>query len=218
MESRRTVNVYVDGFSLYHALLKRKYPQHKWLDLRKLCELLFPERHVAQVKYFTAAVKPLRGDQGIGQRQQVYWEALRESRVEIIEGKFIFTKPFYPIHPERFDTSGNVQTVQVKRPEEKGTDVALATHLLLDALECRSETFAILTNDSDLVEPVRALSVRGFDVSLISVMGDEYNKAFGDDIISSIHKVREGSLAASQLADVIRTSAGRTIRKPTRWQ
>lgn len=43
--------------------------------------------------------------------------------------------------------------MRVNRPEEKGSDVALASHLLVDALENRADSYALITNDSDLVPP-----------------------------------------------------------------
>ena len=217
MEQSDTVAVYIDGFALYHALLRKTFPQYKWLDVRKMCELLFPERDVASVKYFSAPMKPFTNDPGIGQRQQAYWDALRESRVEIVEGNFIFSKQYLPYHPEQLDGNGRVMTVRVKRPEEKGTDVALATHLLIDAFESPTTSFAILTNDSDLVPPIQKLAERGFDISLISVVGPAYNKAFTSDIIRSVRQIRDGVLAASQLPVEIISPSGRRIRKPPSW-
>jgi hypothetical protein len=46
--------VYVDGFNLYYGALKGT--PYKWLDIRKLCELLLPNNHINQIKYFTAMV------------------------------------------------------------------------------------------------------------------------------------------------------------------
>jgi len=77
---KRTIHVYVDGFALYKSLLQYKYPQYKWLDLIALTKRLFPQRDVTSVKYFTAALKPLINDPGIGQRQRVYWRPQRDRR------------------------------------------------------------------------------------------------------------------------------------------
>lgn len=217
MSYRRTVQVYVEGFALYKALLQRAHPEHRWLDLRLLSERLFPNRDVVGVKYFTAPLKPLTGNPGIGQRQQVYWRALRTTGVEIVEGRFVFNRQFLPKHPEEVDDAGRVITVQVKRPEEKGTDVALATHLIVDAFGGVAESSAIVTNDSDLVPPVLALTERGYPVSLVSVMGPSYNKAFAAAGVESIRQIREGMLAASHLPDRVQDAAGKWIHKPPSW-
>jgi len=105
----------------------------------------------------------------------------------------------------------------VKRPEEKGTDVALATHLLVDAFDNQAETYAIITNDSDLVPPIRLLAERGHNLALVSVVGEKYNKAFDTIGIKTIRQIREGTLAASQLPERITDQEGRVIRKPPNW-
>lgn len=44
---------------------------------------------------------------------------------------------------------------RVIKTEEKGSDVNLATHLLHDAYKKEYETAVVISNDSDLVEPIR---------------------------------------------------------------
>lgn len=218
VSARRTVQVYVDGFALYKALLQRRYPQYRWLDLEALTGRLFPHRDVVGVKYFTAPLKPLTNNPGIGQRQQTYWRALRTTNVEIIEGKFIFNRQWLPAHPEQLDADGKVLTVQVKRPEEKGTDVALATQLLVDAFDGAADSYAIVTNDSDLLPPVRALTGRGHHVTLVSVAGAGYNKAFAAAGLNGVRQIRRGTLAASQFPDRLQDADGRWIHKPPTWR
>ena len=91
----------MDGFALYKGMLQRTYPEYKWLDLAVLGSRLFPHRDVAGVKFFTAPLKPLTNNPGIGQRQQIYWRALRTRNVEILEGTFSFNRQYLPLHPEQ---------------------------------------------------------------------------------------------------------------------
>lgn len=217
MRARRSVIVYVDGFALYKALLQRRFPQYKWLDLEALSRRLFPHRDVVAVKYFTAPLKPLTNDPGIGQRQQTYWRALSSTSVQIVQGTFVFNKQYLPKHPEELDADGRVVTVQVSRPEEKGTDVALASHLIVDALEDAADSYAVVTNDSDLVPPLRLLGERGKSLALVSVAGSLYNKAFSGLGLDSIRQIRQGTLAASQFPDSLLDRDGRTVRKPKTW-
>ncbi|MEV8252942.1 NYN domain-containing protein [Rhodoglobus sp. NPDC076762] len=217
MNPRKTVMVYIDGFSLYKGMLQRGFPEYKWLDLEALAARLFPRRRVTGVKFFTAPLKPLTNDPGVGQRQQVYWRALQTTCVEIIEGKFNFSKQYLPLHPEELDESGRVRTVLVKRPEEKGSDVALASHLIVDALENRADSYALITNDSDLVPPLQLLSARGRDLTLVSVVNEKYNKAFDAAGLQTIRQIRRGALASSQFPKVLQDSEGRTFRKPPTW-
>jgi len=215
---QRSVYLYVDGFALYKAMLQNQFPEYKWLDLEALAGRLFPHRQVVGVKYFTAPLKPMTNDPGIGVRQQTYWRALRTTGVEIIEGKFQFNKQYLPKHPEELDASGRVVTVRVKRPEEKGTDVALASHLLVDALEDIADSYALVTNDSDLVPAVRMLSDRARSISLVSVMGEKYNKAFDAAGINSVRQIRRGTLAACQFPGRLEDEQGRMISKPPTWR
>lgn len=217
MRSRRTVAVYIDGFALYKALLQHTYPQYKWLDLEAFARRLFPHRDVVQVKYFSAQLKPRTNDPGIGQRQQIFWRALRTTGVEIIEGKFAFVKQRLPLHPEQLDPSGKVVTTLIKRPEEKGSDVALASHLIFDAVDAVADSYAVLTNDSDLAPPVEMLTQRGHDIALVSVAGASYNKAFDAAGIRTVRQIRQGTLSASQFPLTLVDGEGRTIRKPPSW-
>jgi len=218
MRSRRSVILYVDGFALYKGMLQRTYPEYKWLDLMALGSRLFPHRDVIGAKFFTAALKPLTNNPGIGQRQQIYWRALRTTGVEIVQGTFSFDKQYLPVHPEQLDASGRVVTVRVKRPEEKGSDVALASHLIVDAMEDRADSYAVVTNDSDLVPPMQLLSARKRSLALVSVAGARYNKAFDDAGLQTVRQIRRGTLAASQLPAVLLDEFGRTIRKPPTWR
>jgi len=49
------------------------------------------------------------------------------------------------------------QRVWVDKTEEKGSDVNLATHLLHDGFRGMFEAAVLITNDSDLTEPVRVV-------------------------------------------------------------
>ncbi len=50
------------------------------------------------------------------------------------------------------------QKVWVDKTEEKGSDVNLASHLLRDAYTGKFEVAVLITNDSDLAEPVRIVA------------------------------------------------------------
>lgn len=50
--------------------------------------------------------------------------------------------------------------VKVVKSEEKGSDVILATYLMLDAFDNDFEGAVIVSNDSDLAEPIRLVRTR----------------------------------------------------------
>ena len=47
------------------------------------------------------------------------------------------------------------KTVQVMKSEEKGSDVNIASYLLVDAFDDDYEAAVVVSNDSDLAEPIR---------------------------------------------------------------
>lgn len=217
--NKKQVILYVDGFALYKGLLQYRYPKYKWLDLAALADRLFHQYEVTQVRYFTARLKPLPNDPQMPQRQQAYLRALEtRPRITTHYGTYILSKQWLPVHPQEMRPDGKVKTVRVKRPEEKGSDVSLASHLMMDAFRDRADLYAVLTNDSDLVTPLKLISTEGRRrVALVSIAGEHYNKAFNDIDLATIRIVREGSLRESQLLPRFKDAAGRWIHKPSTW-
>ena len=146
-------NVYVDGLNLYYGALRGQ--PYRWLDIRRFAaELLRPDDEVHHVRYFTARVRSLPDDPDAPQRQAAYLRALRTlPGVSLHFGRFLVTEPTM----RRADGLGSVRVV---RAEEKGTDVNLATHLLLDACDGDFEAALIVSNDSDLTGPVAEVQRR----------------------------------------------------------
>ena len=58
--------------------------------------------------------------------------------------------------------------VRVVKTEEKGSDVNLACHLVADAFEKKCDAAFVISNDSDLLEPIRIARQHG---NLISGCG-----------------------------------------------
>jgi uncharacterized LabA/DUF88 family protein len=153
------VNVYVDGFNLYHrALRSARAPDgstYKWLDLETLAGhvLSNPDYSIGRIRYFTARVRALPGDPQAPLRQQMYLRALATlSSVTVHFGFFQKSqKKMQLVRPLPDGTT----MVKVHKFEEKGSDVNLATYLLLDAFQNDYDGAAVITNDSDLAEPIR---------------------------------------------------------------
>lgn len=218
-ESRPTLAVYVDGFNLYRRLLEGQ-PQDKWLDLEALVECVFPEFELLLVRYFTAIIKPLPGkDKSAPQRQQVYLRALRtRPRTTVHEGKFRIDTRVMPVVPVELLPDGTARTVRVKKTEEKGSDVALASMLLLDAMRGIADYYVVASNDSDLVMPIRLVKEElRQSVGLLSPMepkrASNELKQIGLDIQ---RQVTPAALGASQLPNELEDANGR-ITRPAKW-
>jgi len=155
----RRVIVYIDGFNLYYGCLKGT--PYKWLDLVELARQLLPNDNIVRIHYFTAIVKPTPRDPSVHLRQGIYLRALATLRnVSVRKGFFLLkhsrnpkVQPLNPVNP-KIPNPAN-PTVEVWVNEEKGSDVNLATQLLLDAFDDNFDLAAVLSNDSDLAWPVR---------------------------------------------------------------
>ena len=150
---RMRFNVYVDGFNLYYGALRGQ--PYRWLDLRRFASrLLGAGDELHRVRYFTARVHALPGDPDAPARQAAYLRALGTlPDVSVHLGAFLSSVRTM----RRADGAG---TVRVVRYEEKGTDVNLATHLLLDAFDGDCDGALVISNDSDLAEPIRVVQSR----------------------------------------------------------
>lgn len=159
------INVYVDGFNLYYGCLKDT--SCKWLDISKLCGYLLPNDEISEIRYYTAKVSARLGDPDQPVRQQIYLRALETiPNLTITYGHFL-------THPVRMRLETPPPTgspfVTVLKTEEKGSDVNLATHLLHDGHLGKYEVAVVITNDSDLQEPIRIVTQElGLKVGLLN--------------------------------------------------
>lgn len=48
--------VYIDGFNLYYRAVRNT--PYKWLDLKALCERIFPNNRVIRIKYLRLCNRP----------------------------------------------------------------------------------------------------------------------------------------------------------------
>ena len=149
-------NVYVDGFNLYYRAVRGT--RYKWLDLGTLCRRLLPQHEVHRIRYFTANVTPRLNDPDTATRQQVYLRALQSiSNLSIHFGQFRQRKK---VRPLAVSPPNALQYVEILDTEEKGSDVNLATYLLVDGFEGDYEQALVISNDSDLALSVRLVRER----------------------------------------------------------
>lgn len=177
-------NLYYGG----RGLCGRGTAGWRWLDIRAFAEHLVRGHStwggatVERVVYCTAAISG--SDNPVGhQEQDVYLRALkRTSSADHIEmgnyvhrvacaplatadkkGRPVLTKPVWPITVKAGGGQPDPDAqfvVSVARREEKGSDVNVASHLLLDILEQRIDAAVVISNDSDLKFPVQTARQR----------------------------------------------------------
>jgi uncharacterized LabA/DUF88 family protein len=106
-------------------------------------------------------------------------------------------------------------TVEVLKTEEKGSDVNIATHLVHDAHSGRFDVAVMVTNDSDLCEPIRVVRHElGLPVGVM-YPGDRLSRQL-QPLASFIKPIRAGVLRASQFPPVLTDAVGR-FHKPPSW-
>ena len=113
-----------------------------------------------------SAPRPKDPDQPL--RQKAFLRALRTiPNLEIILGTFLSHEVTMPRSPIG---SGFVKVIKT---EEKGSDVNLATHLLLDGFRNDYELAIVVSNDSDLLLPIRVVTEQfGKPVGLLNPQRD----------------------------------------------
>jgi len=140
--------VYVDGFNLYYGAVKGT--PYRWLNIARMCDLLLPHDRVHQIKYFTALVNPRPHDPDQRLRQETYLRALATlPNFSTIFGYFLTHEVTMPL------AGGKGGYANVIKTEEKGSDVNIATHLLVDGFKNAFELAVVVSNDSDLLLPIR---------------------------------------------------------------
>ena len=217
--SRATASVYVDGFNLYRRLLEGQ-PQDKWLDLEALSRHLLPEFDILRVRYFTAVIKALPGaDVDSPQRQQAYIRALRaQPRTSVHLGNFRVDRRRMPLHPLQYGSDDKPVSALVRKTEEKGSDVSLASYLLMDAFRDEANMYVVVSNDSDLVTPLRlAKEEFGRKIGVLSPMEPKRASNELKQLGLDLHRqVTIEALRAAQLPDRISDPHG-TVRRPGKW-
>ena len=204
-------NIYVDGFNLYYGCL-RETP-YRWLDLAKLCSLLLPDQQINRIRYFTALVNSRPDNPSQPQRQLTYLRALKTiPNLSIHYGHFLS-------HPARMSLTqppaDGPRTVEVSRTEEKGTDVNLATYLLIDAFNRDCEMAVLLSNDSDFKTPIEF--IRSQLAIQVGVFNPRERRSWALSQAADFYRpIRQGPLSASQFPDQLGDDRG-VITKPNSW-
>lgn len=203
--------VYVDGFNLYYRALKRT--PYKWLNLQKLAsELLEPDDIVHAIRYFSADVSPKSGNPGAPVRQQAYLRALRTlPNLTVHKGRFLPKTKTRPL------VSDPNQFVEVHDTEEKGSDVNLAAHLLNDAFRDRFDVALVVSQDTDLCEPLRMVQADLGKIVGVAWLDSSAPGKRHRAVSSFIRHANRSILARCQFDDPVIGRGGAHIAKPAEW-
>lgn len=204
-------NVYVDGFNLYYGI--RGYAHSKWLDLDTLCRRLLPGDSIHRIRYFTARISPSPTDPTKHLRQETYLRALQPLlNVTLHYGHYLTSRVRMPLASP---PPAGPRVGEVVKTEEKGSDVNLATMLLLDALDKDGELAVVISNDSDLALPIKVARER-FGL-IAGVLNPHQNPSRTLQQVASFYRpIRRGAVQHSQFPASLTDRRG-TIVRPQGW-
>lgn len=211
----RTI-VYVDGFNLYYGCLK-KDPALRWLDLGAFAKKMLPRDEVVEIKYFTALMDRRVDNPDGPARQALYLRALQTvPNLQIYEGRFLTTEIWARrVHPPKVGK----KKVKVFKTEEKGSDVNLASELLIDGFSGNYELAVVVSNDGDLKHPVHFVRHElGMPVGVLNPR--QYrSRALSPNPLpkGSFYKpIRDGVLRSSQFPGALSDAEG-SFSRPSEW-
>lgn len=230
------VRVYIDGYNLYYGALKAQFgsnvPKEKkkqlkqqkrklrWLNVKLLVEQFLNNNKdnytIEQINFYTADIKPLYNGDKSPKRQKEYYKALRT-----IDGLNIFKGNFHqnPVYLPQYPLSEPIKSCCVLKTEEKGSDVNLASHLVYDACKNLFDMAVIITNDSDLLEPIKIineLQKRFLILCPHKKYCYDFVKEFKNKHLRSIEPIH---LKRAQFPDIIRDALGNVVAsRPDEWK
>ncbi len=199
------VIVYVDGFNLYFGMMEAGFSYCRWLNVKALAQnLLQNNQQLLAVKYFTARVTNNPDKQ---KRQSTYLDAQYNEGVKIIYGQ-------YQNNKLECHRCGHIWMAA----NEKMTDVNIATNMLLDAYQNKYEMAMLISGDSDLVPPIKAVH-ENFSLKRVFVA---FPPKRHNSTVAAVAKgsliIGRKKLVESQLdLSIQKKSDGFILNKPTDW-
>ena len=197
---------YVDGYNIYYGLKDSNLRHLYWLNIKKLCTLLLKQnQRLVHVKYFTAKISAPESKR---KRQLAFLEALGTlADFEIYYGQLI----------SQMSTCvkcGN----QWPKYEEKMTDVNIATQMLIDAFADNFDYALLISADSDLVPPVRAIcSLFPHKKVIVAFPPGRASKNLGKSSDITMH-LRKSLLKKSQFPNTVIKPGGYELKRPQKWE
>jgi uncharacterized LabA/DUF88 family protein len=217
-------NVYVDGFNHYHGCFggrgnRAEWRKYRWLDLLTWIKKQFPRNDINRIRYFTALVDPHTSNPDNRNRQLTYIRALETTPLLTVHhGRFATMRKSRLLADPDYRTATPMvpwQHVQVIESEEKGSDVNLASYLLLDGFRNEYDIAIVISNDSDLATPIKL--TRNELGKRVGLLNPRKSVAFDLQGIADFYRsVRLGPLQSSQFPETM-TDAHGTITKPATW-
>jgi uncharacterized LabA/DUF88 family protein len=236
-----TTYVYVDGLNFYFGAVKKT--PNKWVDFEAVARKLVPKDKIGLIRYFTANVKPQYPGDKSHERQQALLRAMKANPlIDVKLGHFRVDEKWRPLSDTSWPSPKDLfrpvlrPTIVVKvilaearkrrtipvtmarilDPEEKGSDVNLATYLLYDAMKGLSTKALVISNDSDLEEAVRLTVEHGVPVGIVNPHPSPTSGRLKSVATFEI-PFRKAMVASCQMPTLVIGRNGKQVHKPREW-
>ena len=208
---------YIDGFNLYYGLREANLRHLYWLNVRAMAaQLVSTPYRLAGTRYFTARISGSHPDDSPEQaeerektrlRQTTYLEALGTlHHLDIFEGQFLLKRATCQ-HCRR----------KMHLPEEKMTDVCIATELMQDAFLDRFDSAIVVSADSDLVPPIEAIRRHFPDKPVLVAFPPRRFSQRLQIAATYVLPIWRRTLERSQLPETLHKRDGTVLRRPAEW-
>ncbi len=230
--------VYIDSMNFFYGAVKGT--PHKWLDYEALCRRLIPRDRIERIRFFTSPIKATAADPGGPERQQALLRATAVNPlIEIHLGHFRADLRWLPVAPvpwsdvtrPRVRPRHRVDLIQrrieprlsrppivrVLKTEEKGSDVNLASHLVRDVFKESCTKALVISNDSDLAEPIALAVAEGVPVGVVNPHRRNRMSGHLEKVASFEIQLHHPVLVDCHLPNPVVGPRGRQIHKPKGW-
>lgn len=206
IQNKKRVIVYVDGYNFYYGLKENSWKKYYWLDMVKFCErFMGGNQELIKVKYFSAPT----GHESKNKRQSKFFQANKNNpRFELILGNYM-----------NKDVSCYSCGVTFKVPEEKKTDVNIATQIIADCIYDNCDISILISGDSDLTPPLEFIKKHS-PSHLITIFFPPKRHGHHLKMIAhnSLSLEQWGSrFKNSLLPDEVELESGYKITRPDKW-
>jgi len=160
MADKERVTIYIDGSNFYHYLKDKEisFPKGIKFDFKKFVEFLVNDRDCISERYYTGIFRNIDGtkkSEELVRGQQKFLSNLQNDGFIIKRGRILYD-------------SG--------RPREKGTDVKIATDLIIGAVDDLYDTAILISSDTDLVPAIKCIKHKG---KKLEYVGFSHAPSFG---------------------------------------
>jgi hypothetical protein len=207
--NHQRVIVYIDGFNLYYGLKAKNWQKYYWLNLHSFAANLLKDNQLLQkVKYFTSLVSSTPSDPNKNKRQKTYIEALETlPNIQIFYGHYLTS-------PVQCYNCGYRWSL----PNEKMTDVNIATEMLVDSFYNNFDMALLISADSDLIAPIKKISELFSEKKIIIAFPPERFSKNLSICASAYFIIGRTKFSDNQFPQVVKKSDGFELVRPASWK